>query len=161
MNHAQQRTYSLFTVSFTAFRRSSHHLSVRLLEPNPLAGSPQSHFHTYRLRPSPKNRSLERLVTSRGEAADVRGRRGPGQGKVGAEELALPDRVFLNSSGSRSCGEKERQNSGGSYLSRSEWSNVSRLPIAASCQCPDATGRSHGVRTNSRDRQKKKKSLKF
>lgn len=74
MNHAQQRTYSLFTVSFTAFRRSSHHLSVRLLEPNPLAGSPQSHFHTYWLRPSPTNRIIECLVTSCGEAADVRGK---------------------------------------------------------------------------------------
>lgn len=92
MNHARQRTYSLFTVSFTAFRRSSHHLSVRLLKPNPLARSPQSHFHTYWLRPSPTNRSIECLMTSWGEAPDVRGKKGKKKRCVtslGADECFL------------------------------------------------------------------------
>lgn len=135
MNHAQQRTYSLFTVSFTAFRRSSHHLSVRLLEPNPLTGSPQSHFHTYWQRPSPTNRIIECFVTSCGKAADVGGKKRDKKKRSItsiAANLACQTECFLspadlfNSHVGRRRGRIRR-----AHLSHSEWSNILRLPIGA------------------------------
>lgn len=149
MNHVQQRTYSLFTVSFTAFRRSSHHLSVRLLEPNPLAVSPQSHLHTYWLRPSPTNRIIECFVTSCGKAVDVRGEKREIKWhhvNVGKNNWVCKTECFsspVDLSAAHVGRRRGRIQRG--YQSRSEWGNILKLPVGASCHCTAATGRSHSV----------------